>query len=65
MLYLTAFPLKSYFKLLKALKNITFIFNSIDIKNINKIILKNNKVLTLIKTYKSNRAINITINKFY
>ena len=60
-----AFPLKSYFKLLEVLKNITFIFNSIDIKNINKIILKNNKILISIKIYRGNKAINIIINKLY
>ena len=59
------FLLKFYFKLLEILKNITFIFNSIDIKNINKVIFKDSKVFILIKTYKSNRAINIIINKLY
>ena len=64
-MYLTAFPLKSYFKLFEALKNITFIFNSIDIRNIGEVIFKGNKILTPIKTYKGNKAINITINKLY
>ena len=36
-----------------------------NIRNINKIIFKNNKVFILIKTYKDNKAINIIINKFY
>ena len=60
-----AFLLKSYFKLLEIFKNIIFIFNSINIKNINKIILKNNKIFILIKIYKGNKAINIIINKLY
>ena len=60
-----AFLFKSYFKLLEVLKNITFIFNNIDIRNIGKVILKGNKVFISIKTYKGNRAINIIINKFY
>ena len=59
------FLFKFYFKLLEVFKNITFIFNSIDIKNIDKVIFKNNKVFIPIKIYKGNRAINITINKLY
>ena len=59
------FPLKSYFKLLEILENITFIFNNIDIKNIGKVILKNNKIFIFIKIYRDNRAINIIINKLY
>ena len=65
MLYLIAFLLKSYFKLLEVLKNVTFIFNSIDIRNIDKVILKDNKVFIFIKIYRGNRAINIIINKLY
>ena len=64
-MYLTVFPLKSYFKLLKILKNITFIFNSIDVRNISKVIFKGNKVFILIKTYRDNKAINVIINKLY
>ena len=50
---------------MEVLKNVTFIFNSIDVRNINKIILENNKVLTPIKIYRGDRAINIIINKLY
>ena len=50
---------------MKVFKDITFIFNSIDIKNIDKVIFKDNKVLISIKTYKDNKAINIIINKLY
>ena len=64
-MYLTTFLLKSYFKLLEVLKNIIFIFNNIDIRNIGKVILKNNKILILIKIYKGNRVKNIIINKLY
>ena len=60
-----AFPLKFYFKLLEVLKNITFIFNSINIRNIDEVILKDNKVFIFIKIYRDNRAINIIINKLY
>ena len=64
-MYLTTFLLKSYFKLLEVLKNITFIFNSINIRNIGKVIFKGNKVLIPIKIYRGNRTINIIINKLY
>ena len=64
-MYLIVFLLKSYFKLLKVLKNITFIFNNIDIKNIDKIIFKNNKIFISIKIYKNNKVIDIIINKLY
>ena len=64
-MYLIVFLLKFYFKLLEILKNITFIFNNIDIRNINKVIFKDNKVLISIKIYRGNKAINIIINKLY
>ena len=50
---------------MKVLENITFIFNSIDVRNIDKVIFKDNKVLTFIKIYRGNRAINVIINKLY
>ena len=51
--------------MLEVLENITFIFNSIDIRNIDEVIFKDNKVFIPIKTYKGDRAINIIINKLY
>ena len=60
-----AFLFKFYFKLLEVLKNIIFIFNSIDVRNIGKVILKGNKILISIKIYRSDRVINIIINKLY
>ena len=57
--------LKSYFKLLEAFKNVTFILNNIDFRDIGKVILKDNKIFTPIKTFRGNRAINITIDKLY
>ena len=65
MLYLAAFSLKSYFKLLEVFKNITFILNNIDFRDISKIIFKGYKVLTPIETFRGNRAINIIIDKLY
>ena len=60
-----AFLLKSYFKLLKIFKNITLILNNKDIRNINIIIFKDNKIFTFIKINKGNRTINIIMNKLY
>ena len=51
--------------MLEALENITFIFNSIDVRNVGEVIFKDNKVLAPIKIYRGNRAINIAINKLY
>ena len=64
MLYLTAFLLK-FFKLLEVFKNITFILNNINLKNIGKVIFKNNKIFTFIKIFRNNKIINIIINKLY
>ena len=64
-LYLAAFSLKSYFKLLEVFENITFILNNIDFRDIGKVIFKGYKVLTPIKIFRDNRVINIIIDKLY
>ena len=40
-------------------------FNSIDFRDISKVILKNNKILAPIKTFRGDRAINIAVDKLY
>ena len=64
-LYPAAFLLKSYFKLLEVLENVIFMFNGIDVGNVGEVVLKGNKVLAPIKTYKGDGAINVIINKLY
>ena len=64
-LYMAAFPLKSYFELLEALKSVTLILDNKDIGNIGVVVLKGDKILTPIKTSRGDRTINIAVNELH
>ena len=60
-----AFPFLFKFKILKILEDYSLILNIKDFRKINIIIFKSNKILSPIKTSRGDKAIYITINKFY